>query len=257
MSQLTTKTIKARKGNEKIAMLTAYDYPTAAILDEAGIDILLVGDSLGNVILGFPNTLQVTIDMMVHHSAAVARGTKHALIVADLPFGTYQASAAQAIENASKLLSQGQAHAVKLEGGKIMADTVKRMVDVGIPVMGHIGLTPQSINELGGYFIHGKTSPEAIALMEDAQALEKAGVFALVLECVEPELAKHITQNIAIPTIGIGSGTDCDGQVLVIHDMLGFTTHKVPKFVQQTANLRTLIAESVTSYITRVKEEKK
>ena len=255
MSQQTTKTIRARKGKKKIAMLTAYDYPTATILDQAGVDVLLVGDSLGNVVLGFPNTLQVTLDMIIHHTQAVARGTKNALVVADLPFGTYQASPSQAVENASKLLSQGQAHAVKLEGGKIMAETVKRLVDVGIPVMGHIGLTPQSINELGGYFIHGKTSPEAQVLLEDAQSLEQAGAFAIVLECVEPELSKYITQNISIPTIGIGSGSDCDGQVLVIHDMLGFTTHKVPKFVKQTADLRSLITESAMAYIKRIKEE--
>lgn len=253
MGQQTTKSIRARKGGEKIAMLTAYDFPTAAILDEAGVDVLLVGDSLGNVVLGMPNTLGVTMDMMIHHTSAVVRGTKNALVVADLPFGTYQASPAQAVENASRLLSQGQAHAVKLEGGKIMFDTVKRLVDVGIPVMGHIGLTPQSINELGGYYIHGKTSPEALSLIEDARALEKAGVFALVLECVEPELSKHITQSISVPTIGIGSGEDCDGQVLVIHDMLGYTTQKVPKFVKQTANLRALITESAMTYINRVK----
>jgi 3-methyl-2-oxobutanoate hydroxymethyltransferase len=256
MGQKTTKDIRNLKGREKIAMLTAYDYPTAAILDQAGIDILLVGDSVGNVILGFPNTLQVTLDMIIHHTNAVVRGAKQALIVADMPFGTYQASSSQAIENASKLLSQGQAHAVKLEGGKIMADTVKRMVDVGIPVMGHIGLTPQSINELGGYHMHGKTNPEAHALLEDAKALEKAGAFCLVLECVEPELSKQITQSISIPTIGIGSGTDCDGQVLVIHDMLGFTVNKVPKFVKQTADLRSLITESVMSYIQTTKEKK-
>lgn len=254
MSQKTTKDIKSFKGKEKIAMLTAYDYPTAVILDEAGIDILLVGDSVGNVVLGFPNTLQVTLNMIVHHCQAVARGTKHALIVADMPFGTYQASSAQAIENAAKLLSEGQAHAVKLEGGKIMAETVTKMVAVGIPVMGHIGLTPQSINEMGGYFMHGKTHPEAERLMEDAKALEKAGAFALVLECVEPTLSKHITENISIPTIGIGSGDDCDGQVLVTHDMLGFTTNKVPKFVKQVANLRSIIGEGAMSYIKSVKK---
>jgi 3-methyl-2-oxobutanoate hydroxymethyltransferase len=257
MNQRTAKDIRALKSKEKIAMLTAYDYPTAVILDEAGIDILLVGDSLGNVILGFPNTLRVTLDMMIHHTQAVVRGVKKALVVADLPFGSYQASPSQAIENASRLLSEGHAHAVKLEGGKIMAETVRRLVEVGIPVMGHIGLTPQSINELGGYFTHGKTSPEAMSLMEDALALEKAGAFSVVLECVEPELSKHITQNIGIPTIGIGSGNDCDGQVLVTHDMIGFTTQKVPKFVQQTANLRTIITESTLSYITRVKENQK
>jgi 3-methyl-2-oxobutanoate hydroxymethyltransferase len=207
--------------------------------------------------LGFPNTLQVTIDMMIHHTQAVARGTKNALVVADMPFGTYQASSSQAIENASKLLSSGGAHAVKLEGGKIMAETVAKMVAVGIPVMGHIGLTPQSINEMGGYFIHGKTHPEAERLMEDAKALEKAGAFSLVLECVEPELSKQITQNISIPTIGIGSGDTCDGQVLVTHDMIGFTTHKVPKFVKQTANLRTIISESVLGYIHDVKGKTK
>jgi 3-methyl-2-oxobutanoate hydroxymethyltransferase len=154
-------------------------------------------------------------------------------------------------------LSEGHAHAVKLEGGKSMAETVRRLVEVGIPVMGHIGLTPQSINELGGYYTHGKTSPEAKILFEDAKALEQAGVFSLVLECVEPELSKHITQNVSIPTIGIGSGEDCDGQVLVTHDMVGFTTHKVPKFVKQTANLRSIITESALSYITRVKENQK
>jgi len=255
MNQRTTKDIRASKGKEKIAMLTAYDYPTAAILDESGIDILLVGDSLGNVVLGFPNTLRVTLDMMIHHTQAVVRGVKSALVVADMPFGSYQASHAQAVENASRLLSEGHAHAVKLEGGKIMAETVKRLVDVGIPVMGHIGLTPQSINELGGYYTHGKTNPEAIALIEDAKALENAGVFSLVLECVEPELSKQITQTVSIPTIGIGSGQHCDGQVLVTHDMIGFTTHKVPKFVTQTANLRSLITESALSYINRVKQK--
>lgn len=254
MGQKTTKDIRSFKGKEKIAMLTAYDYPTAAILDESGVDILLVGDSLGNVILGFPNTLQVTLNMMIHHCQAVVRGTKNALVVADMPFGTYQASTSQAIENASRLLSEGQAHAVKLEGGKIMADTIAKMVAVGIPVMGHIGLTPQSINEFGGYYMHGKTHPDAERLMEDAKAIEKAGAFALVLECIDPTLTKHITENIKIPTIGIGSGEDCDGQVLVIHDMLGFTTHKVPKFVKQTANLRSIISESVMSYVKGVKK---
>ena len=256
MSQKTTKDIRSAKGKEKIAMLTAYDYPTASILDEAGLDILLVGDSLGNVILGYPNTLRVTLEMMIHHTQAVVRGTKNALVVADMPFGTYQASTAQAVGNASRLLSEGHAHAIKLEGGKIMAETVKRLVDVGIPVMGHIGLTPQSIHEFGGYFMHGKTHPEAERLMEDAMALEKAGAFCLVLECVEPELAKHITQHSSIPTIGIGSGEACDGQVLVTHDLLNFTTHKVPKFVKQNANLRSVISESVMSYIKGVKEEK-
>lgn len=253
MGQKTTKDIRLSKGKEKITMLTAYDYPTAAILDETGIDILLVGDSLGNVILGYPNTLQVTLDNIIHHTKAVVRGTKNALVVADLPFGTYQASVSQAIESSSRLLSEGQAHAVKLEGGKIMAETVARLVQVGIPVMGHIGLTPQSVHQFGGYGMHGKTPTEAEAIMQDASALAQAGAFSIVLECVEPILAAQITKNISIPTIGIGSGTDCDGQVLVTHDMLGFTTHKVPKFVTQFANLRSLIHESTAQYIRSVK----
>lgn len=254
MSQKTPKDIRLLKGKEKIAMLTAYDYPTAAILDEAGIDVLLVGDSMGNVILGHPNTLQVTLENIIHHTQAVVRGTKNALVVADLPFGTYQVSTAQAVESSSRLISEGQAHAVKLEGGKIMAEAVKRLVEVGIPVMGHIGLTPQSINQLGGYGIHGKTAMEAEAIMQDAVALEKAGAFSIVLECVEPTLAAQITNTISVPTIGIGSGDDCDGQVLVIHDMLGYTTHKVPKFVKQFANLRSIIHESTGQYIRSVKK---
>lgn len=254
MTQKTTKNIRECKGKEKIAMLTAYDFPTAAILDEAGIDILLVGDSLGNVILGFPNTLQVTLDMIIHHTQAVARAAKNALVVADMPFGTYQASISQAIENAARLLSEGQAHAVKLEGGKIMAPTVSRLVELGIPVMGHIGLTPQSVHQLGGYAMHGKTHPEAERLMQDAKELEQAGAFSIVLECVEAPLAKQITQMVSIPTIGIGSGDDCDGQVLVTHDMLGFTTNKIPKFVKQIANLRGIISESTLTYIKGVKK---
>lgn len=254
MPQKTTKDIRLAKGKEKIAMLTAYDYPTAAILDEAGIDILLVGDSLGNVVLGFPNTLQVTLENIIHHTQAVVRGTKNALVVADLPFGTYQASTSQAIESSARLISEGQAQAVKLEGGKIMMETVKRLVEVGIPVMGHIGLTPQSVHQFGGYGMHGKTSTEAEAIMQDALALEQAGAFSIVLECVEPTLAAQITKTISTPTIGIGSGEDCDGQVLVTHDMLGFTTHKVPKFVTQLVNLRSIINETTHQYIRNVKK---
>ena len=254
MSQKTTKDIRLSKGKEKLAMLTAYDYPTAAILDEAGIDILLVGDSMGNVILGFPNTLQVTLQAMIHHTQAVVRGTKNALVVADMPFGTYQSSTSQAIESSSKLLSEGQAHAVKLEGGLVMAPTIAKMVQVGIPVMGHIGLTPQSVHQFGGYAMHGKTSSDAERIMNDAKELEQAGCFSIVLECIEPTVAKEITNRISIPTIGIGSGDDCDGQVLVTHDMLGYTTHKVPKFVKPFANLRSVIGESVLQYIQHVKK---
>ena len=254
MAQLTILDILSRKGKEKIAVLTAYDFQMAKMLDEAGVDILLVGDSVGNTVYGEPTTLNVSIDDMVRHTAAVSKGTERALVVADMPFGSYQPSETLAVQNASRLLAQGRAHAVKLEGGLPIAQTVQRLVDIGIPVMGHVGLTPQSIHQLGGYRIHGKTDAGAERIHTDALAIAQAGAFALVLECVTPEVAARITKAVSIPTIGIGSGPTCDGQVLVTNDLLGLTVSHVPKFVKPVANLRTVITEGVKTYVRNVKE---
>lgn len=257
MSQRTVPEIRNSKGREQLALLTAYDFQIASILDESGIDILLVGDSLGNVVYGLPTTLGVTMDQMLRHTQAVSRATKKALVVADLPFGSYQPSTEVAIRNASRLMAKGGAQAVKLEGGRTMADTIKRMVEVGIPVMGHVGLTPQSYHQMGGYRIQGKTEQEAEAIHQDALAVERAGAFAVVLECVEPSLAQNITKALTIPTIGIGSGLACDGQVLVTNDLLGLTVGHVPAFVKPLANLRSLVSEAVTTYVEQVKEKKR
>lgn len=253
MTQKTILDIMKMKNSDPIAMLTAYDYPMAAMLDESGVDILLVGDSLGSVIYGNADTLGVTMDDMVRHTKAVARGANRALVVGDMPFGSYQSSMAIAVKNASRLLSEGGAHAVKLEGGSHMAPTVKKMVEVGIPVMGHVGLTPQSVNQMGGYRIHGKTTLEAKKIFDDAKAIEKAGAFAIVLECVETALAETITKELSIPTIGIGSGLSCDGQVLVVNDLLGLTVSFVPKFVEPTTDLRPIITQAAKKYIEKVK----
>lgn len=233
---------------EKISMLTAYDYPTAKILDEAGVDMLLVGDSLGNVVLGYPDTLSVSMQEMIHHCSAVARGTQQALLVCDMPFGSYQVSPEKAVANAVKLMAKGRAHAVKLEGGKELTDTIKKIVAAGIPVMGHIGLRPQSVHQQSGYKKQGKTDTAKQQLMEDAKALQKAGVFSIVLECVEETVAQAISQELSIPTIGIGSGKVCDGQVLVTHDMMGLNTGYVPSFVKVTANLQQVMQDAVEHY---------
>lgn len=252
--QKTIKDIVGLKNREKIAMLTAYDFPTAAVLDQAGIDILLVGDSLGNVILGHSNTLSVTLADMIHHSKAVAKAAQSALVIADMPFGSYQASPEDALRSACRLIAEGHAAGVKLEGGVAVSSAVEKLVHSGIPVMGHIGLTPQSIHQLGGFFIQGKSETESARILADAKALESAGVFSIVLECVEPKLAREITQTVSVPTIGIGSGEDCDGQVLVIHDLLGLTMGKIPKFVKPLADLKSVIHESVVQYIRNTKK---
>ncbi|MDA0988015.1 MAG: 3-methyl-2-oxobutanoate hydroxymethyltransferase [Chloroflexi bacterium] len=245
--------MKARK--EKIPMITAYDYTSAMIVDAAGIPVILVGDTLGQVVLGYNSTLPVTMDEMIHHTKAVARGTKNALIVGDMPFMSYQASTTEALHNAGRFLQEGGAQAVKLEGGVGMALTVQRMVSSGIPVMGHIGLTPQSVNQLGGYKVQGKSLKAAVRLMEDARALEEAGAFALVLECVPASLARLITERVAIPTIGIGAGKSCDGQVQVFHDMLGLFTDFVPKHAKRYANLGETISSALAKYISEVKDQ--
>jgi 3-methyl-2-oxobutanoate hydroxymethyltransferase len=245
------KEMKHRK--EKIPMLTAYDYVTAKIVDEAGVPLILVGDSLGNVILGYESTIPVTMEEMIHHTKAVVRGAKKALIIGDMPFMTYHISVSDALHNAARFIQEGGAQAVKLEGGEVVAEKVRRLVDCGIPVMGHIGVTPQSIHQLGGYKVRGKAMEEAKKLLNDARILEEAGAFAIVLECTPAPLSKLITQKLAIPTIGIGAGPDCDGQVLVISDMLGLYTEFVPKHVKQYARLAGEIKNAVSSYISEVK----
>ena len=254
--RVTISDIKEMKTRgEKVPMITAYDYTSARIVDSAGIPMILVGDSLAQVMLGYDSTLPVTMNEMIHHTKAVARGAKHALIVGDMPFMSYQASASEALRNAGRFLQEGGAQTVKLEGGVSVADTVHRMVSSGIPVMGHIGLTPQSVNQLGGYKVQGKTLKAAVRLMEDARALEEAGAFSLVLECVPASLAGLITQRLSIPTIGIGAGRECDGQVQVFHDMLGLLTDFVPKHAKRYANLGETIANAVAEYMSEVKDQ--
>jgi len=244
------KQMKAKK--EKIVMITAYDYSFARLVDEAGIPLILVGDSLGMVMLGYDSTIPVTLDVMIHHTAAVARGAKNAIVVGDLPFMTYHTSASDAMKNAARFLQEAGAQAVKLEGGVVVAETVKKIVDCGIPVVGHIGLTPQSINQLG-YRAQGKTPEAAAKLLADAVALEQAGAFAVVLETVPAQLSKLITDRISIPTIGIGAGPDCDGQVQVIYDALGLFTDFVPKHARQFAKLAPEIKSALTNYVNEVK----
>ena len=241
-----------RKG-EKITMLTAYDYSTARIIDEVGIPLILVGDSLGMVVLGYESTIPVIIDEMLHHTKAVVRGTKRAMVIGDMPFMTYHISVEDALRNAARFIQEGGAQAVKLEGGVTVAEKVKRIVDCGIPVMGHIGLTPQSIHQLGGYKVQGKSPEAAARLLEDARVLEQAGAFAIVLETVPTPLATLITKSISIPTIGIGAGAGCDGQVLVINDILGSFTDFVPKHAKQYAKLAEIIRAAVTEYDREVK----
>ena len=243
---------KAKENKEKLTMLTAYDYSTARLFDEAGINSILVGDSLGNVILGYEDTLSVTMEDMIHHSAAVARGAKNALVVCDMPFMSYQASVYDAVTNAGRLMKEGRANAVKLEGGEEVCPQIKAITECGIPVVAHLGLTPQSINAFGGYKVQGRDLEAAKTLIDDAVAVEKAGAFALVLECVPTEIATKITEKLTIPTIGIGAGNGCDGQVLVYQDMLGMFSDYTPKFVKQYANVGTIIKDAVTDYINEV-----
>ena len=256
-SKISRKTIldikKMKTQGEKISMLTAYDYTMASILDESNIDILLVGDSLGNVVLGYDSTLPVTMEDMLHHTKAVSRAVKNAMIVADMPFLSYQISPKAALANAGRFLKEADAQAVKLEGGREFAETVHKMTYAGIPVMAHLGLTPQSVHQLGGYKVQGKKEDAAEIMMQDAKILEEAGAFSVVLECVPEKLAADITRSLSIPTIGIGAGVHCDGQVLVINDMLGMYERMTPKFVKKYANLNLEIRNAVKLYIQDVK----
>jgi len=252
---ITVNTIREMKQKgEKITMLTAYDYVTAKLVDEAGIHMVLVGDSLGMVVLGYNSTIPVTIDVMLHHTKAVVRGTRNALVVGDMPFMTYHTSTADAQRNAARFIQEAGAQAVKLEGGITVAEKVRAVVDCGIPVMGHIGLTPQSINQLGGYKVQGRTEEAARRLLEDARALEQAGAFAVVMETVPTPLAALITQRITIPTIGIGAGNGCDGQVQVVSDILGLFTDFVPKHAKQYVKLADEIRTAVIEYDKEVRD---
>ncbi len=242
-----------KKRGEKIPMLTAYDYSTAKLLDEAGVPIILVGDSLGMVILGYESTIPVTMDEMIHHTKAVVRGTRRALVVGDMPFMTYYTSTYDALKNAARFIQEGGAQAVKLEGGEFVAETVRRLVECGIPVQGHIGLTPQSVHQLGGYKVIGKSREVAARLLSDAKALEEAGAFSIVLESVPAPLSKLITERVSVPTIGIGAGKDCDGQVQVISDLLGLFTDFVPKHAKQYARLAEEIRRALAEYISEVR----
>jgi len=248
-----TQIKEMKQKGEKISMLTAYDYSTAKLIDEAGIPLILVGDSLGMVVLGYGSTIPVTMDEMIHHTKAVVRGATRALIVGDMPFMTYQVSIEDALRNAARFMQEGGAQAVKLEGGEIMAETVKKIVSYGIPVMGHIGLTPQSIHQLGGFKVVGKTPEAAVRMLNDAVALDQAGAFAIVLECVPEPLSKLITERVSAPTIGIGAGKYCDGQVQVISDLLGLYTDFVPKHAKQYARLFEIIKKATADYIAEVK----
>jgi 3-methyl-2-oxobutanoate hydroxymethyltransferase len=246
--------LKLRKQRgEKIAMLTAYDATMARLLDRAGIDVLLVGDSLGMVIMGYETTVPVTLGQVIHHTQAVSRGARRALVVADMPFMTFQTSPADAVRNAARLLQEGGAAAVKVEGGRPTLEAVRRLVEVGIPVMGHLGLTPQSVHQLGGFRRQAESEPDRDRLMEDAHALEEAGAFAVVLESIPAELAKKVSASLAIPTIGIGAGPHCDGQVLVSYDVFGLFDEFVPPFVRQYAKLGESIVDAAKHYIADVK----
>lgn len=252
--RVTANQVKEMKvEKQKIVMLTAYDYSTAKLVDEAGVPLILVGDSLGMVVLGYESTIPVTMDEMIHHTKAVVRGTKQALVIGDMPFMTYHTNISDALCNAARFIQEGGAQAVKLEGGVTVAEAVKRIVDCGIPVMGHIGLTPQSIHQLGGHKVQGKTPEAAERLLMDARALEQAGAFAIVLELVPAPLSKLITQKVGVPTIGIGAGPDCDGQVQVISDLLGLFADFVPKHAKQYAKLAGTIRTAIADYMGEVK----
>lgn len=252
--RVTVDRLQEMKGHgERIAVLTAYDFPTAGILDAAGVDVILVGDSLGNVVLGYENTLPVTMEVMLHHTAAVARGVSRALVVADMPFMSYQVEPSEALRNAGRLIQEGHAHAVKLEGGEPILKTVERIVQAGIPAMGHIGFTPQSVHRFGSKVVRGKNRDEARELVDAASRLEQAGCFSIVLECVPAQLSAHITESVGIPTIGIGSGPGCDGQVLVLHDILGLAGDFTPRFVKRYADMGQMLKNAVSQYAEEVR----
>jgi len=244
-----------KRSGHKIVALTAYDYPMARLVDHAGVDVILVGDSLANVVLGHPTTLPVTMDQMVHHAAPVRRGVTRALTVADMPFLSWQTGWEDAVRNAGRFLQQAGMSAVKLEGGGPAIEIARRLVETGIPVMGHLGYTPQSVHRFGSHIVQGKTGPQAGSLIEDALALEAAGVSAIVLECIPDDVARTITARIGIPTIGIGAGPDCDGQILVLHDVLGLTPHP-PRFAKAYVNLAAMISAAIEDYANDVRDEK-
>ena len=252
--QWTAPRIQALKGKEKIVSLTAYDFSTARLVDEVGIHLVLVGDSLGMTVLGYENTLPVTMEEMIHHTAAVSRGVKHALVVADMPFLSYQVSVEQALLNAGRFIKEAGADAVKIEGGAFRVSTIRALVENGIPVLGHIGLTPQSIRSMGGYKVQGKTPRTARQILDDAKAIEVAGVFAMVLEGIPADLAGDITAAVSVPTIGIGAGPNCDGQVLVVHDILGLYGEFKPKFVKRYADLGAEMRKAFAQYKKEVED---
>ncbi|MCK4258570.1 MAG: 3-methyl-2-oxobutanoate hydroxymethyltransferase [Halanaerobiales bacterium] len=251
----TKKLIQMKQNNEKITALTAYDVQTARLLDEAGVELILVGDSLGMVILGYENTLAVTMEDILHHTKAVVKGTKRSLVIADMPFMSYQTGVRDTLINAGRILKEAGAHGVKLEGGSDILPQVKALVQAGIPVFGHLGLTPQSVHQLGGFKVQGKELIQAERLKSEAKSLEAAGVFAIVLECIPAPLAYEISQSLSIPTIGIGAGNGCDGQILVLQDLLGMNEDFKPKFVRRYANLHRVISQAVGQYISDVKTQ--
>jgi 3-methyl-2-oxobutanoate hydroxymethyltransferase len=254
LSRKAPSSAASSRPQPKITCLTAYDYPTARLLDEAGVEILLVGDSVGMVVLGYDSTLPVTFDEILHHTRAVRRGVQRALVVADMPYGSFHVTTEESVRNAIRLVKEGGAEAVKIEGGERRIELIARLVEAEIPVMGHIGLTPQSIHALGGFHVQGKTADAARQLERDARAVESAGAFAVVLESVPRDLAARITEKLHIPTIGIGAGPDCDGQILVLHDVLGLTQGHKPKFARQYVDLSAEISRAVTSYCEDVRD---
>lgn len=256
IKKVTTDTLrKMKQKGEKISMLTAYDFTTAKMVDAGGVDTILVGDSAANVMAGYSTTLPITLDQMIYHAQSVVRGVKRAFVIVDLPFGTYQSNPEKALESAIRIMKETDAHAIKLEGGAEVADSIKKIVDAGIPVMGHLGLTPQSINQFGGYGLRAKEEAEAEKLLSDAKLLEEMGCFGLVLEKIPATLAKKVTEQLSIPTIGIGAGVDCDGQVLVYHDMVGINEGFAPKFLRKYLNLYTEITNAVAEYVADVKSQ--
>lgn len=253
VKRITTETLRNMKGKEKISMLTAYDYTMAQMVDAGGIDAILVGDSASNVMAGHETTLPITLDQMIYHAQSVIRAAKRSLVIVDLPFGTYQSDPQKALDSAVKIMKESGAHAVKLEGGKEIQKSIQKIVNAGIPVMGHLGLTPQSIYQFGTYKVRAKEEEEAQKLIDDAQLLEDLGAFSVVMEKIPAQLAKKVTDSINIPTIGIGAGPHCDGQVLVIHDMIGMTHEFKPKFLRQYLNLYDEITKAVGQYVADVK----
>ncbi|RFB16944.1 3-methyl-2-oxobutanoate hydroxymethyltransferase [Bacillus sp. HNG] len=249
----TTEFLKMKQRKEPIVMLTAYDYPSAKLAEEAGVDMILVGDSLGMVVLGYDSTIPVTVDDMIHHTKAVKRGAKNTFIVTDMPFMSYHVSRSETLKNAARIIQESGAHAVKVEGAKDVIYTISSLTEAGIPVVAHLGLTPQAVGVLGGYKVQGKDAESARQLIEDAKKVEEAGAIALVLECVPKQLGEEVTNNVSIPTIGIGAGNQTDGQVLVFHDVISYGVDRVPKFVKQYASVNEPILQGLSNYVDEVK----